>query len=165
MPFTSQLSYNWNWDGDFLTGAWIRLRGGSIAHTAVCGRKALTNNCTWYFGQKKSGKLQILWHATFPGQNTTCAAIFWCMQRTTRSAIIWPHNCYVESEDCCASTLYLPDFECPIWNRQNWYLCVVSWESTCNQPALLAFLSIFFSVWESDQNIIRRKECSMRCPQ
>jgi hypothetical protein len=30
----------------------------SIAHTAVCGRKAQTNNCTWYFGQNKSGKIE-----------------------------------------------------------------------------------------------------------
>ena len=57
----------------------------STAHTAACGRKALINNCTYNFGQNKSGKCE---HFSDTQPCPTYAAIFWCVLRTIRSAII-----------------------------------------------------------------------------
>ena len=57
----------------------------STAHTAACGRKALINNCTYNFGQNKSGKCE---HFSDTQPCPTYAAIFWCVYRTAKSAII-----------------------------------------------------------------------------
>ena len=54
----------------------------SIDHTAVCGRKALTNNCTWYFGQNKSGKIEnfVTSNLSWPKFNICCHLLMYATQ-------------------------------------------------------------------------------------
>ena len=66
----------------------MRLRGDPLPTQQYVAEKHWQITAHDILGKTKVERLKILWQATFPGQNSTYAAIFWCMQRTTRSAII-----------------------------------------------------------------------------
>ena len=66
----------------------MRLRGDPLPTQQYVAEKHWQITAHDILGKTKVERLKILWQATFPGQNSTYAAIFWCMQRTTRSAVI-----------------------------------------------------------------------------
>ena len=66
----------------------MRLRGDPLPTQQYVAEKHWQITAHDILGKTKVERLNILWQATFPGQNSTYAAIFWCMQRTTRSAVI-----------------------------------------------------------------------------
>ena len=60
MPITSNLSYHKNWDRDFLTGVWIRLRGGPLLSHQYMAEKHKQITAHIILGKTKVERVNIL---------------------------------------------------------------------------------------------------------